>query len=172
MARRRSDAPTRGEITEKVEKHEADMEEKADDIEETVEDTELERETIEGLESDGTAEGAEEVEQAIEGAQDVSAQEFDTGSGQLEEVHSETEEHEEDLQERSDTTSSDLGKISDASGKIHSDSANGKLIEAKESAVRDIEFLGVEEKQSHDAREQSQRLHEEHQRRVNAVRSS
>ena len=172
MARRRSDAPTRGEITEKVEKHEADMEEKAEDVEETVEDTELEHETLEGLELDGTAEAAEEVEQAIEGAQDVSTQEFDAESGELEEVHSETEEHEEDLQERSATTSSDLGKISDASGKIHSDSANSELIEAKESAVRDIEFLDDQAKQSQDARDQSQRLHEEHQRRVNTARSS
>ena len=148
------------------------MEEKADDVEETVEDTELERETLESLELDGTAEAAEEVEQAIEGAQSESIQEFDTESGQLEEVHSETEEHEEDLQERSDATSSDLGKISDASGKIHSDSASSELIEAKESDVRDIEFLDGEFEKSQDARKQSQRLHEEHQRRVNAARSS
>jgi hypothetical protein len=172
MARRRSDAPTRSEITEKVEKHETDMEEKTGEIEETVSDVETERDTLESLDLDGTAETAEEVEQAIEGAQDVSAEEFDTESGELEETHNETEEHEEELQERSDTTSSDLGKISDASAKIHSDSANGELIVAKESAMRDIEFLDDEAKQSEDAREQSQRLHEEHERRVSAARGS
>lgn len=165
---RRSDVPTRGEITDKVDKHETDMHDKADEIEETVEDVETVRQTLEELDLGGTAEGGDAVEQAIEGAEDVSVSEFDEESQELEQIEGEDEEHEHELEERSDTTSSDLGKISDASGRIHSDAANNELIEAKESALRDIEFLSDQAKRAQEAREESRRIHEEHVGRVDA----
>ena len=163
---RRSDVPTRGEVTEKVEKHGTDMREKMDEIEETVEDVETVRQTLEELDLGGTSEGSDAVEQAVEGAEDVSVEEFDEESGELEEIQRETEEHEDELDERSDTASSDLGKISDASGRIESDATNGKLVEAKESAIREIEFLSEQAQRARDAREESRRAHEERQGRV------
>ncbi|MCY2928059.1 MAG: hypothetical protein NTV86_00920 [Planctomycetota bacterium] len=170
MARKHSDAPARNEVTTRVQEHETDMETKAEDIEETVTDVETERETLDGLELAGTAEGAEGVEQSIEAAGDVSAGEFDSESTELKHIQDESQEQEDDLHERSDTTSSDLGRISDASGKIHSDSANTELVAAKEAAVRDIEFLDDTAKQAQAAREQSQRRHEEHVSRVGTER--
>ena len=169
---RRGDIPTRGEVSEKVEKHETDMREKGDQIEETVEDVETVRQTLEDLELGGTSEGSDAVEQAIEGAEDVSAGEFDEESEGLEEIQGESEEHEGELQERSDTTSSDLGKVSDASGRVHSDATNRELVDAKEAALRDVEFLDEQATRAGDAREESRRIHEEHQQRVNAGRRS
>lgn len=168
MARRRSDAPSRGEISEKVETHEKALQDKGEDIEETVCDVETERDTLDDLELEGTAEAAEAVEQAIEGARGVSVQEFDTKSDDLEGLQDDVQGEEDDLHERSDTTATDLGKISDASGKIHSDAANGQLVGAKDAAMRDIDFLNDAEKRAKDAREESDRNHQAHRQRVDA----
>lgn len=165
---RRSDTPTRGEVTEQVEKHQEDLREKADDVEETVADVGTVRQTLDALELAGTSEAGDAVEQSIEGAEGVSTNEFNQESQELDQIEGETEEHEEELGERSDTTSSDLGKISDASGRINSDAANGELVKAKEAAMRDIEFLGDQAKRAQEAREESRRLHEGHQSRISA----
>lgn len=169
---RRGDAPKQSEITEKVEKHENDMHEKTEDVEKTVEDVETVRQTLEELDFGGTAEGGEAVEQSIEGAENVSVGEFDSESSALEELEHESEEHEGELQERNDTTTADLGKISDASGRIHSDAANSELIAAKESALRDIEFLSDQAQRAQEAREETQHIHDEHLGRVNTGRST
>ena len=170
MTRRRSDTPSQGEITEKVDKRKEDMREKGEEMDESVSDVETVRQTLESLEFAGTAEGGEAVEQAIEGAEDTSVDEFDQRSGDLEGIHQETHEDEDGLQERSDTTSEDLGKISDASGEIHSDATDNELVAAKESAMRDIEFLDDHRSQAEQAREESERLQQEYQARVNAGR--
>ena len=130
------------------------------------------RQTLEELDFGGTAEGCEGIEQAIDGAEDVSVDEFDSESNELEEIANESEEHEGELHERNDTTTTDLGKISDASGRIHSDTANTELIAAKESALRDIEFLSDQAKRAQEAREETQRIHDEHFGRVNTGRST
>ena len=169
---RRGDVPTRSEVTETIEKHQSEMQEKTEEMEKTAEDVETERETLESLDLGGTAEGADAVEEAIEGAEDLSTQEFEEQGNELEEVDRESEEHEGELNERSDTTSSDLGKVSDASGRIHGDGANNELVKAKESAVRDIEFLHEQAQRAQEAREETERVHQEQQGRVNSGRRS
>lgn len=165
-----SDTPTRSEVTERVGKNHEDLREKGDEMEDSVSDIETVRETLDSLDLSGTAEAAEAVERAVEGAEDVSVSEFEEESSEVGEIQGETEEHESELQERSDTTSADLGKLSDASSRLHSDVANRELIEAKESAVRDVEFLGDQAKRAQEAREESQRLREELDSRATAGR--
>jgi len=168
---RRSDTPTRSEVTDKVEKNQDDLREKGDEMEDTVSDIETIRETLESLDLGGTADGADEVEHSVEGAEDVSEGEFDEESSELDGIEGETEEHETELEGRSDSTSSDLGRLSDASARLHSDASNQELITAKESAVRDVEFLDDQGKRAEDAREESQRLHEELRARAQSGRS-
>ena len=169
---RRGDVRSRNDITDTVEKHQTDMQEKGEELEKPVEDVETVRETLDALDLGGTSEGADEVEQAIEGAEDVSVEDFDRGSGELEEIQHESEEHEGEIEERSDNVSSDLGKISDASARIHGDGANRELVDAKESALRDVDFLKEQTDRAQEARDESQRLHDEHVSRVNAGRRS
>jgi len=169
---RRSDTPTRSEVTEKVEKHQDDMNDKAEDVEETVSDIETVRDTLDSLDLGGTSEGADEVEGAIEGAEDVGVSEFEEESQELEQIQGETEEHEGELGERSGTTSSDMEKISDASSQIHSDAAGSELAKAEDNARNDIEFLDDQADRAQSAREESQRLHNEHQARVSSGRRS
>ena len=63
----------------------------------SVSDVETVRETLESLNFEGTAEGGESIEQAIESAEDTSVGEFDEHSQELEGVHQETHDDEEDL---------------------------------------------------------------------------
>ena len=164
---RRGEGVSRNEVTEKVARHREGLQETAKKIEQTVSDLETIRKTLEELDLGGTSEAADEVERGVEGAEDTTVHEFGQESGQLEEVHRDSEEHEAELQERSDRASSDLGRISDASGRIVTDAANRELIPAKEAALRDVEFLSENAKRARDAREESRRLHDEHDRRVN-----
>ena len=144
------------------------MTEKGEDMDKSVSDVETVRQTLESLDLAGTAEAADAVEQSIQGAEGVSVGEFDEKATELEGIHQEGQEHESELQERSDSTSADLGRISDASGRINSDAANNELVAAKESGVRDMEFLEDNLHQAQDAREESRRLEEEYRARIDA----
>lgn len=170
MPRGRGDALSRSEITGKIEKHRDDMQEKADEMDETVSDVETVRDTQNSLSSAGTTEGAESVEQSIQSAEDTSVDEFDQRGQELDEVHQETQEDEDDLRNRSDTTSGDLDKITDAIGRIHSSDANGELDAARDSAAEDIEFLDDQHSQAEHARDESEQVWQAYQARVDAGR--
>ena len=75
--RRKNDAPTRIEVTETVERHNEDMSDKADELNVIATDTEVVRETLENLDFNGTAEGSDAVEQAIDQAEEVTVDIFD-----------------------------------------------------------------------------------------------
>jgi len=165
---RRGDAPTQSEVTRRIEGHENDLREKGDEMEDTVSDVKTVRTTLESLDLSGTAEGSDAVEQAIEGAEDVSVDEFEQESTELEHIQGETEESETEFRERSETTSQDLGEISKASAEIHSEATDGKLVEAKEAALRDIEFLDEQNRRAREAKDESKRVHAEQRGQVNA----
>jgi len=168
--RRSGRAIGRSEATERLDKHQEDAKEKAEQIEETVCDSETERDVLESVELGGTEEGAEQVEQNIEQAQDASQSEFDEGSGELEEVHDQTQEYEGEMHERSDSAGADADKVEDGLGRLNSDSPKAQLEQARDSIQNDIEFLNDHEQRAQEAREESQRMHEEQQRRISAAR--
>ena len=172
MARKRSDVTTRSEVESTVEKQRTDMQEKGEEIEETVSDVEVENQTLDEIEGGGTTEGADEVEQNLESAQEVSVGEFEEGSQELEQIHEETEEYEGELQERADTVASDAEKISEAIGQVHSDAPRSELESAREAAEQDIEFLNEHEQTAQEDREESRQLQDAHDNRVNTARSS
>jgi len=164
--RRKSDAPTRGEITEKIDTQKTDMSEKAEELDTIATDTETVRETHESLDFEGTSEGADEVESAIEQAEDVTVEIFDTEDENLEEIQSDSEEYEGELQERTDSSESDLDKISDAAGNIETQETVGELDNAEASVSSDIEFLNEQDETAREAREENERLQQEHRSRV------
>ena len=164
--KRKTDTPTRSEVTEKVEKNKDEMEEKVEELDTIATDTETVRETLDALDFEGTADAASEVEDAIEQAEDVTIEKFDDEDEVLEEVQDETEDHENELQERSDSSQMDLGKISDASGRIETDDTVNELINAKEGVLKDIDFIDEHQQIANDARDESERLQQEHRSRV------
>ena len=168
--KRKTDTPTRTEVTERVEKNNNEMEEKVEELDTIATDTETVRETLEALDFEGTADAANEVENAIEQAEDVTIEKFDEEDEVLEEVQDETEDHENELQERSDSSQMDLGRISDASGRIETDDTVNELINAKEGVLRDIDFIDEHQQIANDARDESKSLQQEHRNRVHGGR--
>jgi uncharacterized phage infection (PIP) family protein YhgE len=168
--RRKNDTPTRSEVTETVEKHKDDMSEKVEDLDTIATDTETVRETLESLDFGGTADGADEVENAIEQAEDVTVEIFDREDGNLEEIQSDTAEYEGELQERTDSSESDLDKVTDAAGKIETQETVGELENAKASVSSDIEFLKEQDETAKQAREENEQLQQDHRSRVQGGR--
>ena len=165
---RRSDTPSRSEISERIDGDAERMREKEGDIETTVSDIETVRHTLENLDLGGTSEGSEAVEGAIQGAEDVTVEVFDGQDTELEEIQGEDEEYECEVDERTDSVESDLGKVSDASIQIDTDEGVNELIKAKEAALQDIDFFKEQGERAREAREESERIQQEYQARAHA----
>jgi len=163
---KRGESVSRSEVTEKVARHREGLAEKGKELEQTVADIETIRKTLQELVLRGTSETAEEVERTIEGAENISVNEFGEETGQLEQIQKESEAHETELHERSDATTSDLGRISDASGHIASDATNKVFVEAAKTALRDIDFLAEQARRELANLEDSRRQQEERGPRV------
>jgi hypothetical protein len=168
--RRKGDTPTRSEVTETVEKHKDDMSEKVEELDTIATDTETVRDTLESLDFGGTSDGAEEVESAIDQAEDVTVEIFDREDENLEEIQGDTEEYEGELQERTDSSESDLDKVSDAAGKIETQETVGELENAKAAVSSDIEFLREQDETAKQAREENEQLQQNHRSRVQGGR--
>ena len=168
--RRRSGAISRSEVSDTLERHQEDAQEKTDQIEETVSDTETEREVLEGLELAGTEEAGEQVEMDIEQAQDASIGEFEGESHELEQIHVETQEFEGEMQERSDSSTADAEKVSDGISQLNRDSAKSQLEKSRDSLQEDIDFLDDYEQRAQEARQESQRVNEEQRGKINSAR--
>ena len=166
--RRITDVPSRGEVTERTDKSREDMREKEERMDVTATDVETIRETLESLEPGGTAEGSEEVETIVQEADDDTVEVFDEQNEELEELQHESEEHQTEIQDLSDANERNLGKLSDASAKMETDVAVSEFVDAKETAIRDTEFLEDEIKKAEQAREESDRIQQEYERRVRA----
>jgi len=168
--RRKSDTPTRGEVSEKVEKNKEQMEEKIEDLEIIADDTETIRGTMENIEG-GTTEGTDSVLSAITEAEDVSVTKFSEEDDALEAIQSDTENFESELYTRSDSAQLDVEKISDAAGKVETQEAVGELEKAKDAAVDDTEFLNEQNETAREAREENEQLQQQHRSRVQGGRS-
>jgi uncharacterized phage infection (PIP) family protein YhgE len=168
--RRSGKAIGRSEVTERLDTHREDAKEKADQLEEPVTDSETERNVRDAVELSGTDEGAEQFEQHMEQAQEASQSEFDEESQDLEEVHEQIQEYEGEMHERSDSAAADADRVEEGLGKLNRDAARGQLEGARDSLQSDIEFLNDYEQRAQEAREESQRLHEEQHRRIEAAR--
>jgi hypothetical protein len=164
--RRRGDVPTRGEVTEKVDRSGADMDEKEEQLDTIAGDVETVRETLESLDLGGTADGSDEIEAAVEDADEVAVDAFDEQDGELEELQGENEEFEGELDDRSDVSESDLDKLTDASSRIETDGAATELAKAEEAARGEIEFLQEHIERERAAREESERAQQEYEARV------
>ena len=134
---RRKDVTTRSEVTEKIESNKGQLEAKEIDLDKIAQDVETVRQTIEGLDFGGTAEGSDEVEGAIEGAKDVTRDVFDREDDSLDKMQDEAQEFEGEIQDHQRSAESDLGKISDASAKIDTKETITELEKAKEATLRD-----------------------------------
>ena len=95
---RRSDAPSRSEITERIDKTREDMQETEQEMDTTVCDIETIRGTLDALEGGGTAEGGDEVESLIESAENETVDVVDGQDADLEQLQQVGEEYQGEVQ--------------------------------------------------------------------------
>jgi len=74
--KRKTDTPTRSEVTERVEKNNDEMEEKVEELDTIATDTETVRETLDALDFEGTADAANEVEDIFEQTENITIEKF------------------------------------------------------------------------------------------------
>jgi hypothetical protein len=163
---RHKDLRTRIEVTEKIETNKREMEGKETDLNDIVSDLDIVQQTLEQLDFGGLAEGAKEVESSIEGAKNVTKEVFDKEDKNLEQIQNDNEKFEGELQDRTESSKSDLGKISDATAKIKIKETNSELEKAREAAVTDIKFLKEQALRATEARNESKAIQEKLQARV------
>ena len=163
---RRKDVPTRTEVTEKIETDKREMEGKETDLDKIASDVETVRQTLEQLDFGGTSEGTDEVESSIESAEDVTEDVFDKEDESLEQTQNDNQEFEGKLQDHRGSSESDLGKITDAGGKIETKETINELLKVKEAVLRDIDFLKEHILRASEARKESDAIQEKLQARV------
>lgn len=149
------DIPTKGEVTEQIASDRKEMETKEGDLERIAGDVETVRRTIESLDFGGTAEGAEQLERAIEGAEKVTEDVFGREDENLEQVQAASETYEFKIDNHRGLAESDLGKVSENSAQIETKETINALAQAKETVLKDIDFLSDQVRRAHEAIEKS-----------------
>ena len=135
-------APTRQELSDRADKHAEDMEKTHQKLEMTAEDIRTIRGLVEQLDpGGGTAEGIDEVEQSVERAEDVTEEVFDTQDGELEQIHSENEDYQDEVQDRKGISEANLGRVSDVTAPMETQEAIDELRKGKEAFLDDIDAL-------------------------------
>ena len=128
-------------------------------------DIETIRNTLEQLEG-GTSEGFEQIEGAIEDAESITTEVFESDDQELDEIQGESQEFGNEINESKEVSESDLATISDASAEFKTDNPDKEFLHAKEEAIRDIDLLKEQEERERLAREESDAIQEQLKARV------
>ena len=163
---KKGDLPKRHEIIEKVDLNGKDMGEKEDSLDSVASDVETVRQTLENLDFGGTEDGSDQVKGAIEDAESVTIEVFGREEGQLDQIQNDNQEFEGELQDRRGSSESDLGKLSDSSARTETEETVNELLKAKESVLRDIDFLAEQIDRARVAREKSDAIQENLKARI------
>lgn len=169
---KRGDLPTRNEIEGNVEKHKENMSEQVDELDICATDTETVRDTRDSLDVDITAEGAEQVLESIDNAEDVTVEEFEREDDNLEQIIDEVKEYTDELGEREDSAREDLEVVSDASSRIETQQTVDELAHTKAALMEDMDFLEDNEREAEDAHNETEQARRDLQQRINAGRSN
>jgi len=169
--RKITDKPTRGEVTETVDKHGEKLEEKTDDLDVIATDTETVRDTLDALEpGSGTMEGVQEVVRLIDEAEDVSVEIFKEEDENLEQRQAESQDYQTDIEGREEASESDRNQIVDAASQIETKQTIEELEKAEAATSEDIDFMNEEIDKAEGAREESENLQSRHRDRVHGGR--
>jgi hypothetical protein len=164
--RKRTDKPTRGEVSETVDRHSEDLERKTEELDVIASDTETVRETLESLDFEGTAEGTDAIAHAIEKAEDVTVEVFEEEDEVLEKQQVESHDYQADLESREETSESDRTRITEASSRVETQATLEELDNAEAAVSEEIVFLNEEIDKANEAREESENLQQQHRNRV------
>ena len=161
-----TDSRSRGEVTETVEHHKQEMDEKDEAIGEVVEDIETVRKTLSELERGGTTEGIDDVDQRMQEAEDGAVEVYESEDAELDEVQEQSQEFGGELQERKGSAESDRDRITDASSSVRTKEALDQLAQAQDAARDDSEFLTEHLDKETEAFQESEQAQAEYRSRV------
>ncbi len=172
MAKRKSDLPTHNEVEETVEDYDQQMSEKVEELEVLTEDTETVRAAHEALDLETTVEGASEVEALVDEAEDHTVEAFDSDDENLDDIQSEAQDYENELDERHETAEADRDKISDAEGRIETQQTADDLANAEAAVQEEMDFLEDNNQKAVEARRENEQAQRDLQNRINSGRRS
>ena len=153
---------TRREVEDRYEDNSEKLREKRDVLDKTASDVATIRDLREGLDLRGTSEGADAVEEGVDGAEDATEEVFDREDEKLEQLQEESTEHGTDLKDRADSDESDLSKIQEARDHVDTQEALGDLLDASEKTAEDRDFLRGMEERTEKARDTSEQARQEY----------
>ncbi len=170
--KKRTDLPTHSDIEETVQENDEQMTEKLDELGVYTDDTESVRDLHEELDLETSAEGIEEVEADVDKAEDVTVEIFETEDEVLEGIQDDTQEYSQELEGRHESAESDLGKISDTSGRVETQETVNELANAKTSELEEMDFLDDNKDDNDDAFEKAEQAQQALEDRINDGRRS
>ncbi len=139
---------------------------KEDEFEEAVQDSERVDETHESLDFGGTDEGADAVEQNLDGAQDAAGEAADERDTALEQIHSEGETHETELDERAESNESDQTKIAQTESESTLKETLEWVARSLDAIKEDLAYLKESHEKAADSRQESERRQSELRTRI------
>jgi len=118
------------------------MRELHEKLEKKAKDLTTVRQLLDGLDLDGgTAEGADAIQESVDGAEKVTEDVFDQDDAELEREHGEGESFQSEIAERKETSESNLGRITDITAPLETRETIDKIRESKEAALQEVDFL-------------------------------
>lgn len=166
MKKINNDIKSRDQINEAVDQSAAELDEKITDLDQAQQEVQTVRDTLSQLEFNGTSEGSDAVKESMTSAEGVTVEVFDNADQELEETQSENTEFEQDLRNHSESDQTDIEKLSEASSQIDTTETINELVQAKEAALRDIDFLMAQIERAKTARDKSEAAQQEYQNHV------
>jgi hypothetical protein len=161
-----TDQKTQTELQETVDHSSEEMDQKIGDLDRIQEDVQTIRETLENLDFAGTSDGSDAVEQSMNEADDKTVEVFDQEDQKLDEVQQGNNDLEGEMTDYSDAGQGDLDKVSDASTRIETQEAVSALLEVKETALKELDFLAQQIERAKQSREASEQRQQEFQNNI------
>lgn len=140
MGRAKGSKLERSQIPSEVQEHTDDMAEIGEDMDEGSEDALTTAETLSSIEG-GTSEGQDAEQKAIETGRDLALDHVTEKQADIEQVHEQSEQMEENMTDGRECGESDADKIAEAESRLRTDIAKDSLSEAVLEAQNDIELL-------------------------------
>ena len=162
--RRNRNTVSRSETERRITENQEATSEKEDEFEEAVLDSERVDETRDSLDFGGTDQGADAVEQNLDGAQDKAGEVADERDEDLEQIHESGREHEDELSERVESNESDRTKIAQVEHDASMKETLEGIARSLEAIEEDLAYL----KESHENAEESGQESDRRQKELRA----
>lgn len=133
---------SRTEINDTIDQHDQDLDEKENKLEVTAKDLETIRVLMDQLDTDSfTTEGRDSVEDSVDASEEIAEQVFDEDEAALTDVQGESEDFKAEIEELSESSERNLGRISDVTAPIETKEVIDQVRDVKEAVLEDLDAI-------------------------------